>query len=117
MDTAIRKRSDLTPAELRDIAARIQVYDYDGIHVRAIRDGDSIWLVLVDVLHALCYTVKPSHIAKRLRNGEVELKEIGAKNAMVNCINRAGLYSFALYANDTRVLDFYSWAKRAIWEM
>lgn len=115
MNASFRKRSDLTQDALRDIASRIKYHAYgDGV-VRTISEDGQLWLVLADVLNVLGYTAKPSHIAKRLREGEVELKEIGAKSSLVNCVERAGLYSFALYSNDAQAMSFYRWAKKAIW--
>lgn len=115
MTTSSRKRSNLSPDEVLDIVSRLKIYPFGEKHIRAIKEKDTMWVPLIDVLNALDYKAKPSHVAKRLRAGEVELKEIGAKSSLVNCVNRAGLYSFALYSNDAQAMSFYRWAKKTIW--
>lgn len=109
MASGSRKRRELTPEQMEDITLRLREFSFQGKKIRALREDGCMWLVLADVLQALDYRVKASHIAKVLRPGEVELKDIGAKNALVNCINQAGLYAVTRFSNKPEAQTLYVW--------
>lgn len=109
MASGARKRRELTHEQMEDIMLRLRELSFQGRRIRALHEDGYVWLVLADVLQALDYRVKASHIAKVLRPGEVELKDIGAKNALVNCINQTGLYAVTRFSNKPEAQTLYAW--------
>lgn len=109
MALGVRKRRELTSEQLENIMLRLREFSFQGKKIRALHEDGYVWLVLADVLQALDYRVKASHIAKVLRPGEVDLKDIGAKNALVNCINRTGLYAVTRFSNKPEAQTLYFW--------
>lgn len=114
MALGTRRRRDLSAEQLMEITARLREFDFHGKRIRVLYEDGDAWLVLADVLQALGYKVKASHIAKTLRPEEISLKDIGAKNSLVNCINRTGLYAITRYANKPESDVLYEWSKENI---
>lgn len=115
MDTVTRKRKSLTLDQLMDLESRLQYYEFQGNKIRVLEDDDGLLIVLTDILRAVQYKASASNVVKRLQDEDFALKEIGAKSALANCVNRRGLYTFTLCASAPQVLEFYRWAKKTIW--
>lgn len=115
MTPGTRKRHELSAAQLMDIASRLREFDFHGERIRVLYEDGCAWIVLADVLHALCYKVKAAHMAKTLRPEEIDLKDIGAKSSLAYCVNRAGLYVITQFASKQEASELYEWCKENIY--
>ena len=115
MVSGTRKRRELSAAQLMDIASRLREFDFHGKRIRVLYEDGCVWIVLADVLQALGYKVKASHIAKTLRPEEIAFKDIGAKSSLAHCINRTGLYAITQFASRQEASELYEWCKENIY--
>ena len=110
-----RSRHKLTSGELKNILARLKEFDFHGKKIRAIWDDSQYWIVLPDILNALGYKVKASHIAKSLLPQEIGHKDIGAKGSLVNCVTKSGLYAVTRFSEKPSAQEFYAWCLEEIY--
>lgn len=108
---ATRKRSDVPLDQLLESIGNIRDARWKGKPVRYIPESDGLWFVLADVLVALDYKVKPSHVKKALRAEECRLMEIGVKSALANCVNMTGLLKILSFSGKPDAPDFLEWAR------
>lgn len=108
---ATRKRSDVPLDQLLESIGNIRDARWKGKPVRYIPKSDGPWFVLADVLGALDYKVKPSHVKKALRAEECRLMEIGVKSALANCVNMTGLLKILSFSGKPDAPDFLEWAR------
>ena len=108
---ATRKRSDVPLGQLSESIGNIRDARWKGKPVRYIPKSDGPWFVLADVLGALDYKVKPSHVKKALRAEECRLMEIGVKSALANCVNMTGLLKLLSFSGKPEAPAFLEWAR------
>ena len=72
---ATRKRSEVPLDQLLESVGNVRDARWQGKPVRYIPKSDGPWFVLADVLGALDYKVKPSHIKKALQSEAVAHQE------------------------------------------
>lgn len=109
MDAEARNRRSLASEQLEAIFSSICTHDFKGRRIRSLKHDGQVWVVFADVCKALDYK-NPNHEKKKVRPHEMCRLEIGLKNTLATCINRAGVVSFALLSNKAEASDFLVWA-------
>ena len=111
LHAATRKRSEVPLGQLLESVGNVRDARWQGKLIRYIPENDGPWFVLADVLGALDYKVKPSHVKKALRTEECRLMEIGVKSALANCVNMTGLLKILSFSGKPDAPDFLEWAR------
>ena len=111
LHSATRKRSDVPLDQLLESVRNVRDTKWKGKPIRYIPKSDGPWFVLADVLGALDYKVKPSHVKKALRAEECRLMEIGVKSSLANCVNVTGLMKILSFSGKPEAPDFLEWAR------
>lgn len=106
-----RKRTEIPIDQILEAIKRVRYTEWNGERIRYVVEEDSAWFVLRDVLAALDYRVKASHVKKRTAPGECLRKEIGAKSALANCVNMTGLVKILSFSGKPEAPDFLEWAR------
>lgn len=109
--TGTRKRTEVPIDQILEAIKRVRYAEWNGSRIRYVVEGNSAWFVLRDVLEALDYRVKASHVKKRTSPNECLLMEIGAKSALANCVNMTGLVKILSFSGKPDAPDFLEWAR------
>ena len=111
LHSATRKRSDVPLDQLLESVRNVRDTKWKGKPIRYIPQSAGPWFVLADVLGALDYKVKPSHVKKALRAEECRLMEIGVKSSLANCVNVTGLMKILSFSGKPEAPGFLEWAR------
>lgn len=111
MYAGTRKRNSMSADELQQVLKNIRTYEFNGAKIRTVCADDQIWMVFSDVCKAVDFK-NPQHESKRFLSDEMRKIEIGLKNTLANCINKAGLWRFSFLSSRQEPKALYDWAEK-----
>lgn len=115
MESAIRKRSELTAGEIRAIPA-VREVQYKGHRLRVVLYESEVWVVVADVAIALDYKASTTRIVASLKEDEVRRIDLGLRNCKSICVNQSGLYVITRFSGKPNAKDLYRFCEKTVFK-